>query len=209
MEKVTIFGNTDMGRIRTNNEDSFIIQNIWDGDHILAVVIDGVGGYEGGEVAAELARNSIVEYLEEYPNGERVDLLKQAVIDANNKIFAGRETLELENMSCVLTSIIVEVKQRRICMAHVGDTRLYQYAYGEITKLSHDHSLVGYREEIGELTEEQAMKHPQRNIIGRDVGSSFLENSGHDYVEVATFPLIERSTLMLCSDGLCDMFIKV
>ena len=65
--------------------------------------------------------------------------------------------------------------------------------------------MVGYREEIGELTEEEAMRHPQRNVIGRDVGSTFLENGNTDYVETATFPLLPHSTLLLCSDGLCDM----
>lgn len=209
MQEITFFGNTNMGMIRTNNEDAFVVQNIWDDDHILAAAIDGVGGYEGGEVASALARDSIVEYLEKYSNGERVELLKQAVIYANNVIFEERKKdLNLANMSCVLTAVLVEVKQERINMAHVGDTRLYQFADGEIHKLSHDHSLVGYREEIGELTEEEAMRHPQRNIIGRDVGSQFLEGDCDNYVETATFPLMPHSTLLLCSDGLCDMVMS-
>ena len=210
MREITFFGNTNMGMIRTNNEDAFVVQNIWDEDHILAVAIDGVGGYEGGEVAAALARDNIVEYLSKYSNGERVELLKQAVIYANNVIFEERKKdLNLANMSCVLTAVLVEVKQERINMAHVGDTRLYQFADGQIHKLSHDHSLVGYREEIGELTEEEAMRHPQRNIIGRDVGSQFLEGDCNNYVETATFPLNHRSTLLLCSDGLCDMVMSM
>ncbi|MDE5638951.1 MAG: hypothetical protein K2I47_04050, partial [Odoribacter sp.] len=106
---------------------------------------------------------------------------------------------------CVLTAVLVEIKAMRINMAHVGDTRLYQFANGILAKLSHDHSLVGYREEIGELTEEEAMKHPQRNVIGRDVGSTLLETSNDDYVEVSSFPLLSKSILLLCSDGLCDM----
>lgn len=206
MRTITFFGNTDMGQIRSNNEDAFIAQYIWDEKHVLAVAIDGVGGYEGGEIAASLAQKSIVEYLESYSNGERLELLKQAVIFANNRIYSERKNLpQYSSMSCVLTAILVETECRRINMAHIGDTRLYQYANGEIVKLSHDHSLVGYREEIGELTEEEAMKHPQRNVIGRDVGSQFLENSGNDYIEVESFPLIPNSILLLCSDGLCDM----
>jgi len=206
MRTITFFGNTDVGRIRSNNEDAFIAQYIWDEKHVLAVAIDGVGGYEGGEIAASLAQKSIVEYLESYSNGERLELLKQAVIFANNRIYTERKNLpQYSSMSCVLTAILVETECRRINMAHIGDTRLYQYANGEIVKLSHDHSLVGYREEIGELTEEEAMKHPQRNVIGRDVGSQFLENSGNDYIEVESFPLIPNSILLLCSDGLCDM----
>ncbi|MCM1168674.1 MAG: protein phosphatase 2C domain-containing protein [Bacteroides sp.] len=199
-------GKSDIGKLSSNNEDAFVVQNLWDQNHVLALVIDGVGGYEGGEVAADIAKHSVVEYLSRYSNGERHELLKQAVIYANNQIFEERKRREnVCNMSCVMTAALVEVSQRRINMVHVGDTRLYQYSNGQLTKLSHDHSLVGYREEIGELTEEEAMQHPQRNIIGRDVGSSYLENGDTDYVEVATFLLEPHSTLMLCSDGLCDM----
>lgn len=206
MRTITFFGNTDMGQIRSNNEDAFIAQHIWDKKHILAVAIDGVGGYEGGEIAASLAQKSIIEYLESYYNGERLELLKQAVIFANNRIYSERKNLpQYSSMSCVLTAVLVETESRRINMAHIGDTRLYQYTNGKIVKLSHDHSLIGYREEIGELTEEEAMKHPQRNVIGRDVGSQFLESSGNDYIEVESFPLIPNSILLLCSDGLCDM----
>lgn len=206
MDTVTLFGNTNLGMVRQNNEDAFIAQYIWDNKHVLAVAIDGVGGYEGGEIASSLAQKSIVEYLETYSNGERLELLKQAVIFANNKIFTERKNQpQYRSMSCVLTAILVETEEKRINMAHVGDTRLYQFSDNMLVKLSHDHSLVGYREEIGELTEEEAMKHPQRNIIGRDVGSQYLENSVSDYVEVETFPLLPNSILLLCSDGLCDM----
>ncbi len=206
MKHIRFFGNTDMGRIRTNNEDAFISQYIWDEKHILAVAIDGVGGYEGGEIASAMARDEIVKYLEDYSNGERLDLLKQAVIYANNAIYRARkETPTYSSMSCVLTAALIEVDTMRINMAHVGDTRLYQFADDKITKLSHDHSLVGYREEIGELTEEEAMRHPQRNVIGRDVGSTLLEDGNNKYVEAASFPLEPKSSLLLCSDGLCDM----
>lgn len=205
MSSAVFCGNTDPGKVRTRNEDSYIAQYMWDKHHILAVAIDGVGGYEGGDVAAALAHKCIIEYLENYPNGERLDLLKQAVVSANNTILSERKNLPYSSMSCVLTAVLVELKEMRINMAHVGDTRLYQFANGILSKLSHDHSLVGYREEIGELTEEEAMKHPQRNVLGRDVGSSFLEINNNDYIETATFPLISKSTLLLCSDGLCDM----
>ena len=206
MGTITFFGKTDVGHLRSNNEDAFIAQYIWDEKHILAVAIDGVGGYEGGEIAASLAQKSIVEYLESYSNGERLELLKQAVIFANNRVYSERKNLpQYCSMSCVLTAVLVEAESKRINMAHIGDTRLYQFANGKMVKLSHDHSLVGYREEIGELTEEEAMKHPQRNVIGRDVGSQFLESSGNDYIEIETFPLIPNSILLLCSDGLCDM----
>lgn len=206
MRKVSFYGQTDVGRIRKNNEDTFLVCNIWDEDHVLAIVVDGVGGYEGGEVAAAIARDSILEYLEQNPVGDRLELLKQSVIHANNCIFKERELKpELSSMSCVLTASLIELESMRVNMAHVGDTRLYQYSSEHIEKLSHDHSLVGYREEIGDLTEEEAMNHPQRNIISRDIGSSILEENDTTYVEVASYPLESKTQLLLCSDGLCDM----
>ena len=208
LNHITFCAHSDLGQKRTNNEDAFIAQTIWDGNNVLAVAIDGVGGYEGGEVAAAIAKDSIVEYLESFPNGERANLLKQAVVEANNNIFNSRAESEYKNMSCVLTAILVEVKRGLVHMAHIGDTRLYQYHEGEIKKLSHDHSLVGYREEVGELTEEEAMHHPQRNIIGRDMGSKFMEMNT-DQVEMATFQLMSNSILLLCSDGLSDMITSL
>lgn len=204
-EKLTCFGLSDMGKQRTNNEDAFIAEQL-DEKSILAVVIDGVGGYEGGEVAAEIARTEIPNYLHEFRNGERLELLKQAVVCANNAIFSHRQIdTERSSMSCVLTSAIIDANRKVIDMVHVGDTRLYQYQNKLFTKLSHDHSLIGYREEIGDLTEEQAMCHPQRNIISRDVGSAKHEVEDRDFIEATEFPLLPNSILLLCSDGLTDL----
>ena len=100
MDGISFFGNSDMGCVRTNNEDTFVVQNVWDSEHLLAVVVDGVGGYEGGEVAAAIARDTIVEYLGKYPNGERLELLKQAVVNANSKVLAERSNnAKLADMS--------------------------------------------------------------------------------------------------------------
>lgn len=206
MKGISFFGNTDMGCVRKNNEDTFVVQNIWDEGHLLAVVVDGVGGYEGGEVAAAIARDTIVEYLGKYPNGERLELLKQAVISANDKVLEGKsKSEELSGMSCVLTAVLVEVADLRVNMVHVGDTRLYQYAYGKLRKLSHDQSVVGYLEDNGLISEEEAMLHPQRNVISHYVGSEEFKEEGGEYVETSSFPLAPTSTLMLCSDGLSDL----
>ena len=206
MNGISFFGNSDMGCVRTNNEDTFVVQNVWDSEHLLAVVVDGVGGYEGGEVAAAIARDTIVEYLGKYPNGERLELLKQAVVNANSKVLAERSNnAKLADMSCVLTAILVEVAGLRVNMVHVGDTRFYQYAYGKLRKLSHDQSVVGYMEDNGLITEAEAMTHPQRNVISRYVGSEQFAAEGAEYVETASFPLVPTSSLMLCSDGLSDL----
>lgn len=204
--ELTFYGISNMGLVRTNNEDAFVAQNIWDNDTVLAVAIDGVGGYEGGEVAAAIAQKTIPEYLAVSQNGERVELLKQAVTAANNAICDARENdPDHSQMSCVLTAAIIDMAERQVSMVHVGDSRLYSYHKGVLTKLSHDHSLIGYREEIGDLTEEEAMHHPQRNVIGRDVGSQRHNINDEDFIEAAVFPLKPGTTLLFCSDGLTDM----
>lgn len=204
-EKLMYYGLSDMGRQRTNNEDALVAEQL-DENAILAVAIDGVGGYEGGEVAAEIAKTEIPKYLHEFQNGERIELLKQAVISANNAIYDRRQLdTARSNMSCVLTSAIVDKGRKVVDMVHVGDTRIYQYRQGELRKLSHDHSLIGYREEVGDLTEEQAMHHPQRNVISRDVGSAKHEVEDRDFLEAEEFPLLPNSIFLLCSDGLTDL----
>lgn len=210
MLNISYFGDTDSGRVRTNNEDAYIVQHIWDNKHVLCLVIDGVGGYEGGEVAAGIAQQKIVEFLEKYTDGERLDLLKQAVVEANNEIVKQRDIQrQYASMSCVLTACLIHTEKKVVHMVHVGDTRLYQYHAGKLEKLSHDHSLVGYREEIGNLTEEEAMNHPQRNIVERTLGDVLHQIDDNNFLEAATFPLMPDATLLLCSDGLSDMLTSM
>lgn len=199
------FGKTDVGRQRTNNEDAFVAEQL-DDNTVLAVVIDGIGGYEGGEVAAEIAQHEIPSYLKEYNRGERLELLKQAVVCANNAIYDRRRfDTARPHMGCVLTSALIDMNRKVIDMVHVGDTRLYQFQQGELRKLSHDHSYVGYCEENDELTEEQAMHHPRRNEISRALGEGQHGVSDLGFLDAEEFPLLPNSTFLLCSDGLTDL----
>lgn len=200
------YGATDLGRVRTNNEDTLIAQEIWDNHHLLFAVIDGMGGYEGGEVAAKLARDTIIKYLEDFPNGNNLELLKLAIINANNEIMRYKEVVPKYNhMGCVLTAVLIELDNSIINVVHIGDARLYQYLDGQIQKLTHDHSYVGSLEESGRLTEEEAMHHPHRNIIHRFLGDTFHMYDDQEFVDAAIFPLLSDSQLLLCSDGLYDM----
>lgn len=204
-EKIRFFGKTDVGRQRTNNEDAFVAEQL-DENTVLAVVIDGIGGYEGGEVAAEIAQREIPSYLKEFNRGERLELLKQAVACANNAIYDRRRfDTARPHMGCVLTSALIDANRKVIDMVHVGDTRLYQFHQGNLRKLSHDHSFVGYCEEKYELTEEQAMHHPRRNEISRAVGEGQHGVSDLGFLEAEEFTLLPNSTFLLCSDGLTDL----
>ena len=204
--KATFFGQTDTGRVRKNNEDAFVLQHLWDERYILSVVIDGLGGYEGGEVAAGIAADTIRSYLIANKEGKPLELLKKAVVAANDAILAAKEEHpELSEMGCVLTAGIVDLCKRQLNIVHIGDTRLYRIADGEMTKLTHDHSLVGYMEDRGQLTEKEAMCHPHRNVIDRFLGEEPHRSDDPNFIDSAIFPLSADEELLFCSDGLYDM----
>lgn len=203
--KAIYYGDTNIGNIRPKNEDAFVLKKVWGGSHLLAVVVDGVGGNGGGDVASDLAVRCISEHFRECMYSvNSIDILQSAVIFANNSIYAQHYNPWLSQMSCVLTAVLINLETGRADICHVGDTRMYTLKDGVFTKITRDHSLVGPLEESGEFTELQAMKHPQRNIITRSVGKDILQ-WGTEYIQTHTIMLEPDSTLLLCSDGLYDM----
>lgn len=202
--KTNYYGDTNTGNVRPKNEDNFVLKEIWGGSHLLAVVVDGVGGNGGGDVAAELAARCISEHFyESERTSNSLDVLQAAVIFANNSIYAQHYNPWLSNMSCVLTATLINLETGKMDVCHIGDTRLYMLKNSVLAKITSDHSLVGPLEESGEYTEVQAMKHPQRNIITRSVGKDIL-HWGTEYIQTHTLHL-KPCTLLLCSDGLYDM----
>lgn len=206
MIKASVYGNTDTGRIRSNNEDAYIAQRIWDDKHWLLVVIDGLGGHEGGEVAAYIARSVILKVVKKNQSEECLDVIMQAVTEANNSIYKERDSKEeLFEMGCVITAAILDLGKKRLSVAHVGDTRLYQYDNGALLKLTHDHSFVGNLEDEGRITEVEAMTHPRRNYIDRIVGDALKDTDTPKFIEASIFPVTKGTQFLLCSDGLSDM----
>lgn len=208
-KEIQYAGLTDVGRQRTNNEDLWLCRTIWNENYIIAAVIDGIGGYEGGGIAAQIAAEKLVAYLEEFPNGERSQILKEAMVHANNCIYRERvRSSQYMNMGCVMTAVLIGMEQGTIDMVHIGDTRLYELSEGAFVKLSHDQSPVGRYEEWGVLSEKEAMEHPMRNVIEQDLGNQLLANNADDYIEIERFFLKENTTWLLCSDGLTDLVTK-
>lgn len=202
--KALYYGDTNIGNIRPKNEDAFVLKEVWGGTHLLAVCVDGVGGNGGGDVAANLAVRCISEHLyESKQTTYSLDALQAAVIFANNSIYAQHYNPWLSQMSCVLTAALINLEDGKMDVCHVGDTRMYMLKNDVMTKVTSDHSLIGPLEESGQYTEEQAMKHPQRNIITRSVGKDIL-HWGTEYIQTHTLHL-KPCTLLLCSDGLYDM----
>ncbi len=199
------FGLTDTGMVRGNNEDTFIAETAMNGKYILASAIDGVGGYSGGEVAAALARDNIIEYFGRSGN-DIMAMMDEALVIANQKIYTERiEVKEHESMACVLTLAVIDIENNEFYYIHVGDTRLYLLRDGSLVKLTKDQSFVGFLEDTGRLSEEAAMSHPKRNEINKALGfSRDLEKNG-DYFETGSSPFLPGDMILLCSDGLTDM----
>lgn len=208
MTPLHIAGQTDVGRHRQDNQDTFVSTPLWSDHDALLVVIDGVGGYAGGARAATLAKEAIVKYMTA-PTGDTLSMLREAVIYANNEIVRQRqEDPALARMCCVLTVAVADADTRRLFYVHVGDTRLYRLREQQLEKLTHDHSLVGVREDANQLTEREAMRHPRRNEILRDVGSVTHRVDDPDFLESGETDFLPGDGLLLCSDGLTDMLTR-
>jgi serine/threonine protein phosphatase PrpC len=191
-------GASDPGRVRSNNEDAFHI----DAERGIFLVVDGIGGQAAGEKAAEIAVERVRARLERQ-TGTVEQRVREAITMANNEILrAAHNNAEFAGMACVLTLAVLE--NGAAVVGHVGDSRLYQVRLGEIRKITHDHSPVGEREDNRELSEADAMRHPRRNEVFRDVGSQEHTPDDADFIEVKSFPFDSESALLLCSDGLSD-----
>jgi len=199
------FGATDTGRLRDNNEDAFIAQDVMDGKYILACVIDGVGGYEGGEVAAALARDTIVDILS-YPFTDVEKTLHSALRFSNIKIFEEKENgVGNHSMACVLTLALADIDNNKFYYAHIGDTRLYLLRGQSLVKVTKDHSFVGFLEDSGRLNEQDAMLHPKRNEINKALGFDPQLHLKPDSFDIGSSPFLPGDVLLLCSDGLSDL----
>jgi serine/threonine protein phosphatase PrpC len=201
-------GLTDTGKQRQNNEDAFIARSTADNRYIIACVIDGVGGYSGGEIAAALAQETVLEKLSS-PSGDIAQLLVDVFHIANDKIWEEKQTVkEHSNMACVATLAVADFETNQFYYAHIGDTRLYLLRDGSLVKISRDQSFVGFLEESGRLSEKEAMQHPKRNEIDKALGFKQTADKKEEDIESGQSPFLPGDMLLLCSDGLTDMVDK-
>jgi protein phosphatase len=181
---------TDVGRVRTNNEDA-----LFTSDRLLAVA-DGMGGHQGGEVASDTALRTLDDsFVDLTPDG-----LLEAARDANDAVLeraAGDP--ELRGMGTTLVAIAPVGDSTSIAWINVGDSRLYLLRDGELTQISEDHSLVQEAVRAGELSPEEAHTHPQRNIVTRALGIDPDVVIDGDQVNA-----FAGDRYLLCSDGLYE-----
>ncbi len=189
---------TDPGLVREINEDRCFA----DDERGIFLVVDGIGGHAGGEIAAELAVDTIRLGLLN-SRGPAASRVRSVIVEANNVIHKTADANSAwHGMSCVLTLALVE--NNRVTVGHVGDSRLYLIWNGAIRKLTSDQSPVGVQEEAGALTEAEAMRHPRRNEVFIDVGSQ-PRHIQDDFIQFREFEFKPDAALLLCSDGLSDL----
>lgn len=204
---MNFYGKTDVGQRRAVNQDNFIIRKYAD-DVLFAVVCDGMGGANGGNVASSLAAETFAEKLDaserEHPSffgmteEELLDILSDAVTEANRAVFkrASSDT-ELSGMGTTLVACIVSGEHAYV--VNVGDSRLYVTDSSAITQVTHDHSYVQHLVDEGKLTPEEAKRSRMKNVITRAVGTN--KTVGPDLFSVDIKP---GMSAVLCSDGLTN-----
>lgn len=197
-----IFSKSDVGLVRKSNEDACKSGILPDGA-AWAVVCDGMGGANGGDVASGIAVDRISEqilsgYSAEMGAADIQNLISDAVLSANDAVHARAGADDA--LSGMGTTVVVTVVSRGVAhIAHAGDSRAYLIAPDGVRQLTTDHSMVQEMVDKGDLTAQEAKKHPQKNIITRALGvDSFLQA---DYCEVP-FPAGNR--LLICTDGLTN-----
>jgi serine/threonine protein phosphatase PrpC len=208
---IEVSSQSDIGCLRKNNEDS---SGYWEPDDDrqfarkgrLAVVADGMGGYEGGQEASRLAVETLVAVYRDFDGDDPQAALVEALQTAHEQIrqysFAHPE-LRGMGTTCTAAAIVRvadgDENYDALYYVHVGDTRLYLIRDGQITRVTRDHSYVGRLVESGMITAEQAETHPQRNILTAALGTNpelIMDSPGRPA------PLRPEDVLLICSDGL-------
>lgn len=202
---MNLYGMTDVGRVRRDNQDSYAFRQLTD-DTAVLVVCDGMGGARSGSVASAVAVEAFSAAVEEICGGgiprERPDrerILLRAAAAANRRVYGmAQQNLACQGMGTTLVGALVLPGEAYI--ANVGDSRCYLLRDGAARQLTTDHSYVQMLVDRGEITPEEARRHPKRNMITRAVGVDSEVDC--DLTSLGTRP---GDRLLLCSDGLTNV----
>lgn len=219
---ITAIGQTHTGKRRTQNEDRFAIQSyrLESGEQaVLAVVADGIGGHQAGEIAAQYTVDTVLQTMLTYSGGDPLPTLQSAVLAAGRAVSqASADQSEQHGMgSTVAIALVIE---DRLYMTTVGDSRIYLLRRGRLRQVSTDHTWVQEAIEYDILTPEEAHGHPQAHVLRRHIGGDQLPEpdlrlrlsdgeSDADALSNQGTQLNDEDRLLLCSDGLTDMVADI
>ncbi len=200
---IEFYSASDTGRARSNNEDSVTL----DESAVLAVLADGMGGYNAGEVASHMAtsfiRSELGRWLQEAggsaTDGEVRRAMDICVDNANRAIFNAANT-NPQYAGMGTTLVVAAFRDTKLLVGHVGDSRAYRLRNARLAQLTRDHSLLQEQLDAGLITQEQATFSANKNLVTRAVGvedTVLLETHVHE--------CLPGDIVLLCSDGLSDM----
>ncbi|AKN29418.1 protein phosphatase [Clostridium carboxidivorans P7] len=191
---------SDIGNVRKINEDSVGFYQNENFD--IYVIADGMGGHNAGEVASKLAVDTTIDYVKSFVSFISIesmkDTLKSGIKLANEKIFSlSKSNSELNGMGTTITACLV--KENKMIVANVGDSSCFIMKYDGIIKITKDHSLVQQLVDEGSITEEEAVSHPNKNIITRALGTNIDVD-----IDIFEANLSDTLKIILCTDGLSN-----
>ncbi len=197
--KLYSYGRTDVGVVRNNNEDSYGIFTLKDGSQVF-VVADGLGGHLAGEVASSTAVKRLREYLEKLPQGEFKETIRAIFQNLNREIYnLGLSNPSRKGMGTTLTMLLV--KNGKAYIAHVGDSRVYRISPQGAELLTQDQSFVEKLVSDGLLSEEEAKRHPRKNVLLQMIG---MKKEVQPQI-IGPFEVKEGEKFLLCTDGLSNL----
>lgn len=201
---IKAYAKSDKGKVREINQDYFYISNSLD-EVQLYILADGMGGYNGGEIASSLAVQTSKNYIEnnfkdiEKDRDSIIQLLGSSMEYANMVVYEkSKENPELQGMGTTLE--ICLIYNNKAYIGHIGDSRIYRIRKQFIRKLTQDHSYVQKLVKEGTITNEQAAHHPQKNMLMKALGcNAFVEP------DVMVKGFLKDDILIICSDGLTNL----
>ena len=201
---IKAYAKSDVGKIREMNQDYYYISNSLD-EIQLYMLADGMGGYNGGEIASKLAIQSAKNYIEnnfktiEKDKDSIIQLLASSMEYANMVVYEkSKENKELEGMGTTLE--IVLIYNNKAYIGHIGDSRIYRIRKSFIRKLTQDHSYVQKLVKDGQITQEQAEHHPKKNMLMKALGcNAFVEP------DVMVKGFLKDDIIVMSSDGVTNL----
>ena len=199
-----VYAKTDIGKSREMNQDYYYVSD--EKDEIkLYILADGMGGYNGGEIASKLAVESVKNYINhnyhsiEYDKDGILNLMKEAIEYANMMVYEkSKEDETLNEMGTTLDVLLIY--KEKLYIGHVGDSRIYGIRKNNIRRITVDHSYVEKLIKDGSITREEAKTHPKRNMLIKAIGSNTFVVP--DLMEKV---FLKDDTILMCSDGLNNM----
>ena len=200
---MNLFGKTDVGRKRENNQDVFYLYQ-FSSKAGFAIVCDGMGGQSGGHIASDMTCTVVSQRLmdgsQRILSGDGIrELMVEAISEANIEVYK-RSNTEPGCKGMGTTIVLAVILGEQVHLAHIGDSRAYLFSGGRLHQLTRDHSLVQELRDQGKISDEEMKHHPNKNMITRAVGVNLMVDI--DYLELSLEP---GSKLLLCSDGLTNM----